>query len=434
MQPAATTSRRFTSDSFAALCLRVAAVLLQFLATMTLTRRLGADDFGLFSLGFTLVMVASTVARFGVDKAAMRAIARRHAVAGAAGVGSIHLSAMLLVLIASGTIAALMVGASRPLAGGVFHEPALGTVLQIMGCAVVPFSLLFVVSEGFIGIQRVRSGLLIEVLPHLLFCLLLFSVVRPNLVSVCAAFLLACVLSLLVAYAVWCRGLTGGGERNGLQWLSLVEAGWPIGLVAVLMMALSWLDILIVGLLEDSASVGIYYTVSRIGRLLALVSFAISPVLAARVAALSGQGDLAAIARVFRCSLALVLAMNLPLLALILAVPQSLLALFGEPFVAGATALRFYALGQFGGALLFPAGALLVMTGHERLWRDVIAVAALFYVMVVFLLTARYGLEGTAAGTALGLLGGAGLAVACVHRSIGLRTLVARSGTQESAS
>jgi O-antigen/teichoic acid export membrane protein len=74
------------------------------------------------------------------------------------------------------------------------------------------------------------------------------------------------------------------------------------------------------------------------------------------------------------------------------------------------------------------------MTGCERLWRDVIAVAALFYMVVVFLLTARYGLEGTAAGTALGLLAAAGLAFASLHRSIGLRTLVARSGTQESAS
>jgi O-antigen/teichoic acid export membrane protein len=338
---------------------------------------------------------------------------------------------MLLVLIVSGTVAGLVVGASRQLADGLFHDPALGTVLRIMGFAIVPFSLLFVVSQGFIGVQRIRSGLLIEVLPHLLFCLFLFvSLATANLGSVSAAYLIACLVSLVLAYAVWCGGFAPGDETNGAHWRGLIEAGWPIGVVTVLMVALAWLDILILGLFADSASVGIYYTVSRIGRLLAMVSFAISPVLAARVAALSAQGDLAGVARVLRYALVLILAMNLPLLALMLAVPQTLLGLFGEPFVAGATALRLYALGQFGGAFLFPAGALLMMTGHERLWRDVIAVAALFYATVVLLLTARYGLEGTAAGTAVGLLGAATLACAAVYRTMRLRTLVTSSGAR----
>ena len=74
------------------------------------------------------------------------------------------------------------------------------------------------------------------------------------------------------------------------------------------------------------------------------------------------------------------------------------------------------------------------MTGHERVWRDVILATTFFYLVMVFFLTSRHGLEGTAAGTALGLLFGACVALLAVWRSLAAGPLITRSAAQETPS
>ena len=89
-----------------------------------------------------------------------------------------------------------------------------------------------------------------------------------------------------------------------------------------------------------------------------------------------------------------------PVTLVLLAAPGFILQLFDAQFAEGAWLLRILALGQLVNVATGSVGYLLMMTGHEKLMRNNIAVWAVVNLAGNLVLVPRYGTVGAAVSTA----------------------------------
>jgi O-antigen/teichoic acid export membrane protein len=77
---------------------------------------------------------------------------------------------------------------------------------------------------------------------------------------------------------------------------------------------------------------------------------------------------------------------------------------FGSDFAGGGPALQFLSIGQFVNVATGSVGVLLVMSGHEKAYRNIQIVAACIVVGLSYALIPTYGAAGAAIGAAAALI------------------------------
>lgn len=404
-----------------------------FLLSIVLARLIGASGTGLYFLCLMIVDVCATLARLGLDQAALRFAAIAHHAGDRKQLAAIYRMAVGIVA-AAALVVALAAWAIVPeLARAGLLAGELGGLFPLLVLAVVPAALVTVQAECF----RATGA------PGLA---ALFQNLLPPLLLVCSTLMLGAfgpviaydVIGLYVAIAngvlisaglLWALRVPGvwrlpGQFDAGL----LLRSGLPLLAAMGLNLLMAWTDIFVLGLFADTTTVGIYGVALRISTLTAFVLIAVNSVVAPEFARLHADGRHEALARLAQKSAFWTLAVALPPLLLMIVVPETILAMFGEPFAAAAWPLRILALGQLANVATGQVASLLTMTGHGKLFRNAVAVAAAMNVAGNFLLVPPFGALGAAASTAFCLATMNLAGCWFVHRRLGFNILRYRSG------
>ena len=183
-------------------------------------------------------------------------------------------------------------------------------------------------------------------------------------------------------------------------WLSVSA---PLLLTAVFQMILAQTDILVVSFLQPPREVAVYGVAARLARLISLTQFAVYLALGPSLveAHLAGRRDAVqqAVSAATRwtfwpaCAMGLLLATGGPVL----------LSLYGSGFGTAYGPLCLLGAGFLVNAAAGPAVVLLNMTGHQYVVTKVSGLTAVGGVGLSLLLTAKFGLAGAAAASALAM-------------------------------
>src|SRR5690606_36654450 len=138
----------------------------------------------------------------------------------------------------------------------------------------------------------------------------------------------------------------------------------------------------------------------RTAMLTSFVLVAVNSIAAPKFAAMHRTGDFSSLRRVALFSVRLMLLAAVPVLVFMLAMPEWLMGWFGPEFVAAAPALQVLALGHFINIATGSVGFLLSMTGHEKLLRTNVLIAASVRVGLGLALIGPFGIVGAAVATA----------------------------------
>ncbi len=392
--------------------LRIAGAGAAFLFNIILARKLGADAVGLYFLALTQITMVAMVARLGLDSVLLRATAVQasrgdwSAVSGGARTG------LRLVLFSSIMLAVTLSQLAPWLSLHAFAKPDLAITLRWMTIAIPPLAMAFVYGELLKALsQIVRSQLVQVVLPPALAIpvFLIFASAWgawAAIFSYCLGVLAAAMLAALF----WQRAVSGMGRATSVSARALLSEGLPLMWMQLLVQAISWVDVLILGMFRPAAEVALYAVASRLAMLTSFAIMAVNNVAGPRFAALYSQGDLAGLAQVAVRSSRLTLLVSAPLLAIFVLAPHWVLALFGHDFSAASTVLIVLAIGQFFNVVTGSVGQILIMTGHGRALRNLSALNFVLCVALNLLLIPLYGAIGAAvasalSGTVLNILG-----------------------------
>ena len=415
--------------SVGSLGIKVATAGLTYLTYVVLSRTQTNDEYGHFAFGLALATMLAIVAGAGQPLAVLRLWAEQRSKGDDTGAQSVIAAGSTITIYASIAMAVLLCLVAlvyRPFAGP--NE----TLNHIFGAAILILPL--ALSEYNSSALRAQGSLWTALLPRDIFwrlalptlVLALFALGMvlsgPDALVLAAALLLGMLaLQMLLAtrrgYTIMPARAPVPGHWN--RWGRLSR--WLL-LGALIETAALNADVILVGLMLDLESSGLYFNAFRTAGLMTLFTFAIELVIAPMVAEHFHAGNMRkAQAITALCSWAgfvfsLVIFLGFGLFG------TEILSLFGASYAEGWLILMLLSFGLLFDAITGPSKIVMMMTGHERPYVAIFGAIMGVGLLVQILVIPFWGLIGAAAvNMAARICAQIGIALWCRFR-IGLDT------------
>ena len=435
-EPGDVLRRRLTRIAAAAFVVRVSAVALNFLVNLGMARLLGAEGYGVFALVLAWSLVLSIPAGLGFDRLVTRELARMQVRPDPPSARSMLRVATVAVTAISVVAGALVLAAALFFGDGRL-EGSFGAIA--VGAVIVPLVTLTALHQGaLLGVHRIIRGQLPDsiVRPGVLLALvagaLLVASTRPPTVTGPLLLAAASACGLVASIVLWrlaARSATGArlitGDGTGVsphRPVDWVRAALPLASLISVSIVSNQVDLVLVGLLLDPESAGVYAIAVRASVLAAFPLTVLNAALAPTYATLIAAGELERLQRIVTTVARGATLVTVVLAAALLLYGSSVLGLFGAEFRSGAPALSILVLGQVVNAVFGPNATLMLMGGFERRAALTIGMGVVVQVVLVLLLVGPLGLQGAAIGSTAGIVAWNVLMAVYLRRRLGIRT------------
>lgn len=374
-----------------------------FFLNVILAQTLGVSAYGIYSYGRGIFTILLNFSDFGASNALMRFIPvyksddeKQNLVFGLG---------LVTVLAASPTLGYLIYISGPFITQKTLGDQSLTMVLQIMVFG-LPFAILVkYFSTIFRSIDLPEYQVLISNVSRPISQVIIVgsaAVLVQTLQSVVVAFVGSLILTALVALMAVLKltRLRPHFRYNIDELKNYFEFSLPVGLNQTGSVLYSSVDVLMVGLLLSSTSVGIYSVSVLLSRFITMPLTAFGQLFAPKASELYGDGNHQQLASIYSQISRWTFTVSIPLTLVCIVYAEQLLLIFGEAFAIGVPVLTLLALSQLTNASVGPGGQLLIMTDHPQItvynqWILGILNIALNYVLIL-----NYGVLGAAAATA----------------------------------
>ncbi len=391
--------------------LRALAAILAFGVTVVLGRILGAEATGVYFLALTTVTVAATIGRVGLDNVVLRFVAAHASGDRWPRVSRVYHATLSVGLFCSCLVAAALYLSSDFLADTVFSDSLLATPIRIMAVAVVPLSLSVLISKALLGLSRVRDSVLVfGILPMGIALAGTWALASKwGVNGATAAYVFAVSAALVYGWMAWRRALAGRSLGHPSREIAsstreLLVSGIPLLVGDLLYLAMQVSGTLMLGIWADNVDVGQYTVAWRTAMLIGFVLLTVATIVQPKFAALYARGEMESLATTAHRATLLLIAFSAPVALLFLFAPGPVMNVFGSDFSNGATTLQILSVGQFINVATGSFVMLLVMTGREREYRNVLMVSTLVVLTLNVVLIPKYGAIGAAIATTSALV------------------------------
>lgn len=376
---------------------------LNYLFGIFIARNLGSEQFGLYSIGLTVINILLFIVPVGMDTAIIKFSSEQLSYGEELKATNTIFNALILVGFLSFVFSFILAVAAVPLSVVLLKKSGLVAVLLFFAF-IFPFSsienLLINAIQAF---QALRVIIFIKYIwePLGKFILTgLFFGLGYGLNGLLLSLLVTFIVSFLIALTA-VRRLTGLTIGNIPRWdfqtiLQLLRFSSPLMITNIFGVIATRMDILILGYWVSSEKVGYYTAAFQTSAILSLVLSAFtqlfSPLVAGALTKNSRQSLIELYQGVSRWSLTI----SLPVFLLIIIFGQDVLSLFGKDFSEGNPSLILLSIGQLTAALLGSSSTILLMSGHSRhiMWNTIVLDSLL--IASIFLLVPYMGLLGPA--------------------------------------
>ena len=394
----------------------------------------GAVALGIVTIGTQFAFIVAAGTRFGMDMAAVRYVAID---IGAGHPGRIRplvgkaIQIAAAISIAVGIVVYLVAGPVGRALGDAQTAGPTAAALRAAAVAIPFVALTYVWVAGGRGLKVMRHTLYVQWMAQpllwIVLMLVLWQIHKTEAMAVWAYAASWC-LSSVAARFLW-SSISGGHAREELEPGTasvLVRYGAPRAPAALLSQGLFWIDYFVASHFIGAGyvtaeEVGVYSACVRVALAMVLFLTAVSYVFSPFVADLHARGERDRLDALFKAITRWTVAGTIPLLLLMLIVPQAILQVFGGGrFATGSDALRILVVGQAINVSVGAAGFVLIMAGRTGWDLVVYALSATLDLTLAWLLVPRFGIDGAAAAQAITIAASNWLRLALVRRFVGI--------------
>lgn len=384
-------------------------MLIGLAVSIFLGRTIGADGLGIINLSFRIVQILMIIGLLGMPQVIIKEVAIARNQNNLSQIGNV----MHTVYLINGSITFLLsivVIISAPwISETLFHEPNLTWPLIIAVIVMTPMVFSRIFSSGLIGFKKIwQSNLVDQTLSIAITGVLLLAIWIFNVPIT--------VNGVAIAYAI---GRVGVAFSIGIYWRTIYnskEHRTYIGkllfntakhliVVSAATVLFNSLDMIFLGFFENSEQVGLYSVAKRLSLLtiffLQITNSTISP----KIAALYKEGRINEIeTMVRRVTFGLMIIGSLFLLIFIFFGKQ-ILSIWGTQFVDSYVILIILTLGQLVNIGTGAVGIILVMTGNEKVQKNISLTFLAINLFLNIALINLYGAIGAAIAATLTIAG-----------------------------
>jgi O-antigen/teichoic acid export membrane protein len=378
-----------------------------------LARMLDPAALGAYFLAFSIVRVASQTGQLGLDRGSVRMVAESEA-AGDHAQTSATIKTVLALGLAGG-LAIVIIGlplGNAVLFDRVFDTLDIGPVLLAIALWIVASTLRELVAETFRGFHEIPRATLFGGLVTGTICLAAFVAMWTTGVGsdVYDVIRVTSVASLFVCgLALWQLASQHHWERKGpfRDFREVLAISLPLLVTGLAMVVTREAHLWILASFESERETAVFGVLSRLLILITMPQLLLNRVMAPAIASLSATGNRQRLERLLQMGAVF---NGIPAFVTVLVCVvfgRELLGLLYGSYYGehGHTALALASVGHFINVMSGMAGALLMMTGHERAVMVATVSSGVLAAGATFLFVAKMGLgiNGAAMGFALGI-------------------------------
>lgn len=391
--------------SAGAFVFRLLGMLLGYVFLLIVAREYGAEGSGIFALTLTFISIGALMAKAGIDIGTMKNISKYNPQESPQKIKGHYLQGLGLVLLISLFITIVFNLSSLKISEYILNKPDLGYVFFWSAFIIIVLALIQFHAEALRGLKLVSHYSFLMITSVYLFSTILvlsnidFGITGLQFID---SFFIAHIVTLVIGVFFW---LKNSNFRKNLpryteKHSDLIRSSLPIMMTGSVVMVMGWTDIIMLGIYTTEEDVGVYNIALKLAAVTTLSLIAINSIVAPKISRMYSENKLDEMQKFIHQATKLIFVTALPVLIIYIALPGTILGIFGSEFIVGATALIILTFGQFINATSGPVGQILNMTDKQKVLRDTGFLAASINIILNYFLIPQYGIEGAAFSTA----------------------------------
>ena len=378
----------------------VIAVIIGFFFKIYLSRTLGADALGIYSLGLTAISVLGIFLSLGYGNGLVRFISKYKATQN---------NEKLVYYISNTTIINLCIVVPfsicfylfpEIIANKILNTPTLEEYVPFFGVMMFVNSFLVLAEQVIRGIQEVKKSTLINTflrLPFKIGLLVLLFTLGWNLEAYIVAELLGSLLALVLLVILIKRLIP---ELSNYRFRSIrfseeeKKFSFNVLITNCVVALRSHGDKIVLIYYLSTFELGIYSVVLTISTFIPLVLTSVNSIFSPIISQLHSENNLKDLAYYFQISGRYIFTLSFPLMVFIFSFSEPIMSIFGSDFIQGSGLLTLIIIGQFINISMGSVGLMLQMCGLEKPLRNISIVTSLVSFALYFILINKWGLLG----------------------------------------
>jgi len=242
-------------------------MILAFVARILIARHFTQNEYGIFSLAFTILSISAVIGSMGLQRGAPRQIAYYLGKGKQENVSSTVAWSLVFGLITGIIMFIIIFLSSDFLSTKIFGMPDLSSSLKIFSIAIPFYVLVFILTSIFRGYKKVKEAIYFQnFLKNILFILLLVLVILIDasfkwcIIAYSTSISITCITFLI--YFIKKRLISPfsiKGSKNSISiGTKLLFFSIPLLFVSILGQVMGWMDTLMLGYFKTSEIVGLY--------------------------------------------------------------------------------------------------------------------------------------------------------------------------------
>ncbi|MGQ9604032.1 MAG: oligosaccharide flippase family protein [bacterium] len=380
---------------------------LMFISGVLITRTIGADLYGKYSIANNILSFTSVMAIFGMEtgvlKIASKYIAKRQP---SLALGTLSSGILVVGSIGLGTMVAILVFAPQIAAKAFPNVEGISWVIRVQIIALPFFSLTTMINAYTRSFKTLKYTVLVESLvrPALRLALILamFKMglrLEAVLYGSVSAFVIATFLSLRSAM-VLSRTVLGNFKPARVT-KELVTYSFPVAIAHITSAVLHTANTLIVGHYKDSFDTGLFSIAVQLSFYISVSLYSFAKIFSPVASDLWERQKILELGEVLKTVSKWVFSLGFLVFTVTMIFAPSILAIFGKEFAVGTKALRILAFGQILNAIGGMVGYLLPMTGRQNLNLVNQSIFATLTIILNIIMVPRWGIVGASLATCL---------------------------------
>jgi O-antigen/teichoic acid export membrane protein len=381
-----------------------------YLSRMVIARYLGPDDYGLISLGFAAMMIATVLSLMGLNSGVQRYVAYYRGKGDEGRIKGTIISALKITVPMSLLFMGVVFFGADWISMHIFHEKELTPVLTIFAVGIPFWTITTVFVSVSIAFQQIKYHVYTMYLfkdSFKLIAIVCFLVVGYGVIGAAVGWILAVAgMSVLSFYFLEKKvfPIFSGTVKSISMDKELYYFSFPLIFVGILDLITGWTDTFMIGYFCTSSEVGIYNAALPTSKLLGVVLSPIGMIFAPVIVGLYAKNRINELRRTYSSVTKWIFSLVFPgFLLMVLFSERILIILFGDAYVSGSTALGILAFGVLITAMVGPASLVITAYGRTKIimWCSFFGASA--NVLLNFFLIPVYGINGAAVATGFSL-------------------------------
>lgn len=393
-----------------------------------ITNQYGAYVFGQYVTALLVIEILSIISRLGVDTSLVRFISKYAKNGSVNLINQLYFKSVAIVTFTAILFTLLLLFFSVEIAEFMNLNRE---YLLIVSFSFIPLVLFYMNVQAIRGLKKMISYSFLNnvaITLGVFIFLVAFSTFTTSEMLPIYAYVTTVFLLTICSYFLWFNHKSRLEEKHienevSLSTNELLTVSFPLLLGQSMMLIMGKVDLFMLANMSSSDQVGVYNIALKLSMLSYMGLMAVNSIAAPKFSEIHSSGDVEALKKIVQQSTKTIFWISIPVLIILVIFPENILSVFGDEFKIASYTLVILSIGKMFSAISGSVGTFLQMVGKQKIFQNILILAAVVNVVMNYLLIPLYGISGAAiASTVSGILWNA-LMIIYIKKNFGFYTI-----------